>query len=144
MFLVVDANRVFSSLLSKGKAFDVFLLNNILNSLWLISPEYLFFEIGKHLDEILERSKLSSEELAKVFKFIKGEVDFLPFKEFNMFADEADKLAPHNKDAQYFALALASNGAIWSDEEAFKKQSKVKVFNTDEVIALLISKLGAM
>src|SRR3989338_2187880 len=101
MFLVVDANRVFSSLLSKGKAFDVFLLNNILNSLWLISPEYLFFEIGKHLDEIIERSKLSSEELAKVFKFIKDEIDFLPFKEFNMFADAADKLAPHDKDAQY-------------------------------------------
>ena len=144
MFLVVDANRVFSALLSKGKAFDVFLLNNILNSLWLISPEYLFFEIGKHLDEILERSKLSSEELAKVFKFIKDEVDFLPFEEFNMFADEADKLAPHSKDAQYFALALASDGAIWSDETAFKKQSKVKVFNTDEVIALLLSKLGAI
>lgn len=144
MFLVVDANRVFSSLLSKGRAFDVFLLNNILNSLWLISPEYLFFEIGKHLDEILERSKLSSEELSKVFKFIKDEVDFLPFKEFNMFADAAGKLAPHSKDVQYFALALASNGAIWSDEKAFKKQSKVKVFNTDEVLALLFSGLRSI
>src|SRR3989338_8893707 len=138
MFLVVDANRVFSSLLSRGKAFDVFLLNNILNSLWLISPEYLFFEIGKHLDEILERSKLSPEELAKVFKFIKEEVDFFPFKEFNMFGDAAGKLAPHDKDMQYFALALASEGAIWSDEAAFKKQSKVKVVNTEEVISLFL------
>ena len=142
MFLVVDANRVFSSLLSKGKAFDVFLLNSILNSLWLISPEYLFFEIGRHFDEILERSKLPSAEFAKVFRFIKDEVDFLPFEEFNMFADAADKLAPHSKDVQYFALALASNGAIWSDEAAFKKQSKVKVLNTDEVINLLFSKLS--
>ena len=144
MLVVVDCNRVFSSLLSKGNAFSVFLLNNIVNALELASPEYLFFEIGKHFDEILERSKLSSEELVKIFRFIKDEVDFLPLKEFNMYADEAEKLAPHSKDVQYFALALALDGAIWSDEKLFKKQSKVKVFNTDEVIALLISKLGAM
>lgn len=144
MFLVVDSNRVFSALLSKGKAFNVFSLNNILNALKLIAPEFLFFEIGKHLDEILERSKLSSEELVKVFRFIKDEIDFIPFKEFNMCADEADKLAPHSKDVQYFALALASDDAIWSNEKSFKRQSKVKVFNTDEILSLLLSKIGSM
>src|SRR3990167_7528496 len=141
MLVVVDCNRVFSSLLSKGNAFSVFLLNNIVNALELASPEYLFFEIGRHFDEILERSKLSSEELVKIFRFIKDEIDFLPLKEFNMYADEAEKLAPHSKDVQYFALALALDGAIWSDEAAFKKQSKVKVFNTDEILDLLLSKL---
>ena len=135
MFLVVDSNRVFSALLSKGKVFSVFLLNNVLNELSFISPEFLFFEIGKNLDIIVERSKLPPEELADVFRFIKNEIDFVPFKDFNMYGEEADKLAPHNKDVQYFALALSyGDAAIWSDEKAFKKQSKVRVFNTDEVI----------
>ena len=74
---------------------------------------------------------------------IKNEIDFVPFKEFNMYEEEADKLAPHDKDVQYFALALSyGDAAIWSDEKAFKKQSKVRVFNTDDVIDLLLSKLG--
>lgn len=139
MFLVVDANRVFSALLSKGKVFSVFLVNKLRNKLEFVAPEFLLYEIGKHLDEIVERSKLPSDELAKVFKFIKEEVEFIPFDEFNKFAGEAEQISPHSKDMQYFALALASNAAIWSDEEAFKRQSKVRVFNTDEVIALLRS-----
>ncbi len=70
MLVVVDANTVFSALLSKGRTFDVF-------------------------------------------------------------------LAPHARDVQYFALALSFNAAIWSNEKAFKKQSKVKVFSTSELISFL-------
>jgi len=140
MLVVVDANRFLSALLSKGKVFSIFLLNNIANELEFISPEFLFFEIGRNLDVIVERSKLPSEELANVFMFIKGGIDFVPFNDFNMFGDEAEKLAPHGKDVQYFSLALAKDAAIWSDEVAFKRQSKVKVFNTDEIIELLLSK----
>lgn len=143
MLLVVDANRVFSALLSKGNVFSVFLVNKLRNRLEFIAPEFLLYEIGKHLDEIVERSKLSSGELAEVFRFIKEEIEFVPFSEFNEFAGEAEQISPHSKDVQYFALALSSNAAIWSDEEAFRRQSKVRVFNTDEVIALLRSKSGS-
>ena len=142
MFLVVDANRVFSALLSKGRVFGIFLANKLRHKFEFKAPEFLLYEIGKHLDEIVERSKLSSEELAKVFRFVKEEIDFIPFNEFNKFASEAEQIAPHSKDVQYFALALSLNCAIWSDEKAFKKQSKVKLFDTDEVRNLLRSDLG--
>ncbi len=141
MLLVVDANRVFSALLSKGKVFSVFLVNKLRNKFEFVAPEFLLYEIGKHLDEIVKRSKLSSNELAEAFRFIKEETDFVPLNEFNKFADEAEQISPHSKDVQYFALALSLNCAIWSDEVAFKKQSKVKVFNTDEILDLLLSKL---
>ena len=137
MFVVVDANRVFSALLTKGKVFDVFLLNSFVEKFEFITPEFLFFEIGKHFGEIVMRSKLAKEELAGVFEFIKEQVTPVPFKQFNMYAKEAEKLAPHSKDAQYFALALKLNSAIWSDEKAFKKQSRVKVFSTRELKELL-------
>ena len=142
MLLVVDANRVFSALLSKGKVFSIFLVNKLRNKFEFVAPEFLLYEIGKHLDEIVGRSKLPSDELSNVFSFVKEEIEFVPFSEFNKFADEAEQIAPHSKDLQYFALALSLNCAIWSDEEAFKKQSRVKVFDTDEVIDLLRSKLG--
>ena len=129
-------------LLSKGKVFSVFSVNKLLNKFEFIAPEFLFFEIGRHFGEIVKRSKLSSDELAKTFEFLKEEIDFIPFSEFNKFAGEAEQISPHSKDMQYFALALSFNCAIWSDEKAFKKQSAVKIFNTDEVIGILRSKLG--
>ena len=137
MLVVVDANTVFSVLLSKGRTFDVFLANNLFKRFEFIAPEFLFFELGKHFDEIVNRSKLSQEELAGVLKFIKGEIDFIPFEEFNRYAEEAEKVAPHAKDVQYFALALSFNAAIWSNEKAFKKQPRVKVFSTSDLFSVM-------
>lgn len=142
MFLVVDANRVFSALISKGRVFNVFSLNKSLKKFEFTAPEFLFREIGEHFAEIIEKSKLPSDELAKVFTFLKEEIEFVPFSEFDKFANEAEQISPDPDDVEYFALALAFNCAIWSDETAFKKQLRVKVFNTDEVITLLRSKLG--
>ena len=137
MFVVVDANVVLSALLTKGRSFDVFAVNKLIRRLEFIAPEYMFFEIGKNLDEIVERSKLSPKELGSVFRFIKKEIDFIPFSEFNEYADEASPLAPHEKDVQYFALALAFNCPIWSSEKAFKYQSRIQIFSTPELLKLL-------
>ncbi|RLJ01631.1 MAG: hypothetical protein DRP10_03570 [Candidatus Aenigmatarchaeota archaeon] len=51
--------------------------------------------------------------------------------------EEAIKLAPHNKDVEYFALALKLGCAIWSNERDFKKQEVVKVLSTKELKDLL-------
>lgn len=134
MFIVVDANRIFSALLSKGRVFDIFLLNSLLKRFEFIAPEFLFLEIGRHLGEIVSRSRLSKEELGEVFEFLKEQVTAVPFNQFAGRAEAADKLAPHQKDVQYFALALSLGCAVWSDETAFKRQPKVTVFSTDEML----------
>jgi predicted nucleic acid-binding protein len=72
-----------------------------------------------------------------VFGFIKGEIEFIPFDEFIRYAAEAETLAPHAKDVQYFALALAYDAAIWSNEKAFKNQPKVRIYSTAELLALV-------
>jgi len=97
MLVAVDANVILSALLTKGRSFDVFAVNKLIRRFEFIAPEYLLFEIGKNLDEIVERSKLSPKELGSVFRFIKKEIDFIPFPEFNEYADEASPLAPHEK-----------------------------------------------
>jgi len=50
---------------------------------------------------------------------------------------EGLKLAPHPKDLEYFALALRFDFPIWSNEKAFKKQPKVKVFSTSDLFSFL-------
>lgn len=140
MLLVVDANRIISALLSKGEVPVIFLVNKFLNKFEFVSPEYLFFELGRNIDEIVEKSKLSPEELGIVFRFLKEEIDFMSFEQFNVFAEDAKSIAPHLKDVQYFALALALDCAIWSDEKAFKLQSKVQTLSTKEVWDILFGK----
>ena len=134
MLLVVDANKIFSSLLTGGKTFEIFLGNKLLNKFQFSAPEFLFFEIGKHFDEIVDRSKLERSELSTVFKFLREEIEFVPLSEFDNFAKEALKLAPHPKDVQYFALALYLNCPIWSNEKSFIKQSLVRICANPELL----------
>ena len=137
MLIVVDANRIFSALLTKGKAFDIFLTNHLIRKFDFIAPEYLFLEIGKHIGEIVKRCKLSKDELGEVFEFMKKQIIIISSKEFFEYKNDAVKISPHKKDVPYFALALAFNAAIWSDERAFKKQNKVKIFSTEELKKIL-------
>lgn len=135
MFAIVDTNRIYSSLLSKGKAFEVFGLNSLSKKFEFIAPEFIFFEIGKNFDDIVLRSRLSKEELSGVFSFIKEQIDTIPLENFNMHASEAEKLAPHSKDIQYFALSLAFNKClIWSDEKAFSKQDEINILDTNKML----------
>jgi predicted nucleic acid-binding protein len=67
--------------------------------------------------------------------------EIYPKEKYEQSLSEAAKRSPHgmdvHKDDPYFALALFFNAPIWSDEKAFKKQSKVKVFSTSDLISFL-------
>ncbi|MBU1204154.1 MAG: hypothetical protein KKG60_03755 [Nanoarchaeota archaeon] len=140
MKIVVDANVIFSALLSKRGTFDIFFINKVLNKFEFIAPEFLLIEINKHFNEILKRSKLSSIEILGLFKFLKEELDFIPFSEFNSFLDKAlDLTREHEKDVQYFSLALKTGCPIWSNEKRFKKQSSIQILDTSEMLRLLFS-----
>lgn len=70
MRLIIDANVVFSALLSKGKPLQVFEDNFLLNKFEFISPEYLFVEIESDMEKILEYSHYSPEEFNRVLLFL--------------------------------------------------------------------------
>jgi predicted nucleic acid-binding protein len=55
-------------------------------------------------------------------------------KEYSTVARE---IAPHEEDIPCFALALALNSPVWSNEKEFKSQSKIKVFSTSDMVNLL-------
>ena len=137
MLVVVDTNKLYSCLLSKGNVFKVLSLNSLSKKIEFIAPEFIFFELGKHFDDILKRSKLDKEELSELFSLIKKQVNTVPFEDFNEFAEQAEKLSPHKKDIQYFALSLAFNCGIWSDEKSFWAQPKVEIISTGRLLKFL-------
>jgi len=106
----------------------------------LISPEFVFKELVDNKERIKKFGKVNDLAFAFMFSLLDSKVESFPEKVYKEFLSEANKISPHGektKDDPYFAMSLSLNCAIWSDESAFKQQSRVKVFNTEELFKLL-------
>lgn len=109
----------------------------------LISPEFVFKELSDKRERIKKFGEINELTFAFLFSLLDSKIDSFPNEVYKDFLPEANKLSPHgnkSKDDPYFALALSLNCPIWSDEEAFKLQSRVKIFTTKELSELLESK----
>ncbi len=133
MKLVIDANILFSFFRDNPVRFII--INASLIKLQLFSPAHVLEELNKNIQDLVKYTKLSSLEISSIIEELKSVISIMPSQEYNEFGSEAKKLSPHKsgKDTPYFALALKLNCAIWSNEPAFKKQSRIKIFNTKEL-----------
>ena len=139
MRLVIDANRLFAGIITKGKGLQSWTLDILFSDrVKLFAPFRVLAELEKNREEIKAKSGFSLREFEAFVGITKLRIKFIPLEKFLDEIPEAKKLAPHLKDVQYFALALSLNCPIWSEEKGFKEQSKVKIYNTKE----LIDKLG--
>ena len=106
----------------------------------LISPKFAFKELISDKEKIIKYGKINDLSFAFLFSLLFRKVEPISEKEYKDFMSEANKISPHGKqtkDDPYFALALTLNSPIWSDEVAFKQQSKVKIFGTKKLAELL-------
>ena len=133
MDLVVDANVVFAALI-KEDSFAYSLLFS--DKFHLFTPEYIFIELEKHKEEILEKTERTTEEFFRLFEVIKRRIAIIPLGELVPYVEEAEKLTPDPDDMAYFALALKLNCAIWSNDKKLKEQNKIKVYNMHELSKL--------
>lgn len=58
----------------------------------------------------------------------------IPKEEIEPFIEEAEKISPDERDVLYFALALKLKCGIWSNDKKLKKQSKIKIYSTEELL----------
>ena len=103
------------------------------DSFHLFTPEYIFTELEKHKEEILEKTERTDEEFFRVLETLKRRIIIVPLEELIPYIKEAEKLTPDPDDITYFALALKLNCAIWSNDKKLKEQNKIKVYNTHEL-----------
>ena len=133
MDLVVDANVLFSILIKSGKTEEI-MLEPELN---LFCPEFIFEEFEKYKDEILRKTKRSEKEYKEVFEVVKAKITTIPNEETEIHMDEARRICPDQKDADYFALALKLKCPVWSNDKQVKnKQNEIRVYNTEELIKM--------
>lgn len=132
MKLVVDTNILVSFFRDSPVRF--ILINPFLFDLKFFVPEYGIQELFNIKKLISKYAHLSESQINFSFEELKKHLEIIPSETFQSFKREAVKFVPHNKDLPFFALALKINCAIWSKELAFKRQQKIKVFNTKELI----------
>ena len=135
--LVVETNILYSFFWKNFPTHK--LLKSIVSTgIDLISPEFAFKELKKHKEEILFEARIRTSEFNELLSLLSTFVEFIEESKYIEFIDEAKSLIPkHLKDVDFFALAIRLNCPLWSNEELHKKQSRVKIFDTDELRKLL-------
>ncbi len=144
--LVVDASILFSFF--KGNSDRRAIIEELpaLGSK-LISPNFAFKELLGKKERIKKYGKINELAFSFIFSLLEKKVESFPEEVYNGFLAEANKISPHAEEADddpYFALALALNSTIWSDETGFKQQSQIKVFDTKELSDLIELKKKSM
>ncbi|MEK6983547.1 MAG: PIN domain-containing protein [Nanoarchaeota archaeon] len=132
--LVIEANIIFAALIKRS---DNFKLIKLLPELGirLYSPQFVFEEIKNREEKILRFSKLDAFELRWLLNDLFKSIETTPKSKYESFLADASSIFPkHSKDTPYFALALKLSIPLWSNEKLHKKQSKVEVYSTLELL----------
>lgn len=136
MELVVDANILLSSFLKEAVTRELLLDSR----LTLFAPEYLIFETSRHIQrsaDLRKRIRLTNDGLQELFIILTRNIQIIPYRSYKTHWTEALLLAPHKEDVPYLALAVLLSVPIWSNDKGFKKQSRVTIYSTFELVKLL-------
>lgn len=135
MKLIVDTNVIFSALIKDADT------RRILTHLdaEFLTVKFFGTELAKYKTLILKKSKQSEPSFNALFSGIRDTLVFLDdgliipqMKEALQLIGKVDP-----KDAPFIAAALATGADIWSDDKHFEKQTKIKVWKTKELVALM-------
>ncbi len=142
MDLVVDSNVLFTFFWKNS----TFRKISTIQELELFVPLYALEEIDKYATYIITKTELSNEEFKQLKKELAIIIRFISEKEYKSFINKADSLIKSlpkddylelSHDIDFFALALKLKCPIWSNDKLLKKQSKVKILNTKDIILLI-------
>ncbi len=133
MEVVADANIVFSAIIRDSATRKLLYGSGIIP----FSPDFLFEELAGHKEELLEKSGLDSADFGELMPAITGLISIIGEQEFSSKMENAREICPDEGDIPYFALCLAKNIPLWSNDRNLKSQGRVKVYSTAELLKLV-------
>ncbi len=132
MKLIVDSNILFSALIRDSTTRRIILHIDA----ELISVAFFEKEMLKHKKMLLQKSSLNEIEFDLLLEKLKSKIVFLDDKIITAKFEEAyeimKKIDP--QDSPFLAAALATNSDIWSDDNHFGKQHRVKIWKTKGLV----------
>src|SRR4030042_2405809 len=132
--LVLDNNSLFS--IMNPNSASAYLFASIRAN--FIAPDFIKSEFEDHKEECLIKSELSEHEFEIRQTEVEESVKFFKSVEYENFLEKAEELIQDPDDIDFFALALLTNSAIWSNDKHLMKQSLVKVFTTKDLLKMFL------
>jgi predicted nucleic acid-binding protein len=130
---ILDANILISALIK-----DSITRRIIIDSFFdFFTPEYTFEEIEKHLVYISRKNSLTIKENKEIIEILSNYINVVEIDYYIFHIDEAYNIIGNidERDVPYIALALAiKNNGIWTDDDHFQQQNKVKIWKTKDMI----------
>lgn len=135
---VVDANILLAGVIRDSSTRKLLLEPR----LELAAPQRVVEEVLKHVSsdaEVIEKTRLSPLELETIARHLLSEVAVCPEGDYLPHLPEAKLLAAHDEDAPYLALAIKLGCPIWSNDLDMKRQTRVSVLATKEIVSSLLA-----
>ncbi|HLC63646.1 MAG TPA: PIN domain-containing protein [Candidatus Nanoarchaeia archaeon] len=131
MKLVVNTNRIIAALIKNSSSREIILHGKA----ELLSITITEKEIMKYKQMILKKTNITEEQFNDVYEKLKEKITFLPDSVINKKMEEAKKVmdAIDKDDTPFIAAALATDAAVWSDDNHFQKQRRVKIWKTKDI-----------
>jgi len=107
------------------------------NELHFYAPEFLLNEFEKYRELIIEKTERPDIEFEELLAVYMRRITFIPGEEIEPYLKEARKISPDPNDAVYFAVAIKVDGSLWSNDAVLKKQDRIKVYSTKELLAVV-------
>ncbi len=133
MRLVVDSNVVFAAIVARGVTSDLLFHKD----LRLLAPEFLNEEYGAYRAYLSKKAGLNVETIDAVKNRFFTRIRVFAKPDYESCRTEAERITPDPNDAPFFALALKENADIWSNDKALKRQNRVPVYSTHDLVARL-------
>jgi len=130
MKIVVDTNVLFSYFWKFSITRKILMHQDM----ELFAPEFALEEINKYKKDIMNKNNLNYEEFEHIKFNLAIAIKFISLEEYSKSLKTALKISPDPNDIDFFALAIKLKLPIWSNDTKLKKQNKIEIITTTELI----------
>lgn len=131
--LILDTNIILKALIKNSKVRAILLSPNY----QLYVPAYAVEEVKKHVPLLIEKTGLSEEKIKLALGILLTNIQVVPPENISTKWNEAEEImGPIDRgDVPFIAAALSiAWDGIWSDDRDLKRQKRVKVWSTREIM----------
>lgn len=132
MKLVIDTNIIISALIRESLTRRMLIFPGVK----LFTPEVTLKEIDKHIDLIINKIKLSRNDINQILAIFNKNIKLVPESKWIKYYKKADSMIGKKdvKDIPFIAVTLSiSADGIWSNDSDFETQSDFKIWKTTEL-----------
>lgn len=130
MKVTIDNNILIAAFI-KGGATRKIITNA---QLTIFAPAFIFVEIMKYKNYIIKKSKGTEDDFNYLYAILLKNIKIIDNSKLIPFLQAAETLINDKKDLLYLACALYKDTIIWSNDKEFKKQKRIKIFTTEEML----------